>query len=68
MGNFIAWLLGVPAGTLVVAYALICASLLSAKRRRAAHDLGRSRVPIGIAGFQARTRNPVGHSVSWRGG
>lgn len=64
MGNFLAWLLGVPAGTLILAYALICASLLSAKRRRDGHG----GAAVGIGSFQDRARNPVSRSVSWRGG
>ena len=38
MGNFIAWLLGIPAVVLILAYTAICASVLSAKRRMAIYD------------------------------
>ena len=60
MGNFVAWLLGIPAGALVLAYVVICASILSAKRRMAGHDTHRHQ-PADIMVFRSRTRDAIGH-------
>jgi hypothetical protein len=60
MGNFIAWLLGIPAGALVLAYVAICASILSAKRRMAGHDTRRHQ-PAGIMAFRSRASDAIGH-------
>ena len=69
MENFIAWLLGVPAGALVLAYVLICACVLSAKRRRAGPDIHQTRAPLGITVFPARARSqrtPECHGAAQR--
>jgi hypothetical protein len=58
MGNFIAWLLGIPAGALILAYLAICASLLSAKRRMASHD-SRTRQSIGITRLRLRSGDAI---------
>ena len=58
MGNFIAWLLGVPAGALVLAYLMICACILGAKRRRAGQDIRQARVS---AVFGSRARAATAH-------
>jgi hypothetical protein len=61
MGNFIALLLGIPTAALVLAYMVICASMLSAKRRMAGQD-ARGRQAAGITGFHSNTRNTIGHA------
>jgi hypothetical protein len=58
METFVAWLLGIPAGALVLAYVAICASVLSAKRRMASDDT-RGRPPAGITAFRTRTRGGI---------
>ena len=70
MGNFIAWLLGIPAGALVLAYLVICACVLSAKRRRQGHELYQIHAPASIAVFPSRPRDAVGHprAMARRGG
>ena len=61
MENFVVWLLGIPTAALVLAYAVICASMLSAKRRMAVVD-ARGRQSAGITGFHSHTRNSIGHA------
>ena len=62
MGSFMAWLLGIPAGALILTYMAIFAAVLGAKRRMAMHDT-RSHQSAEILNFSLRTREPMRPSV-----
>lgn len=70
MENLIAWLFGIPAGALLLAYVVICACVLSAKRRRASPDIRQARVPVAITVFPSHARDAIRHpaSMAQRGG
>jgi hypothetical protein len=61
MGNILAWLLGIPAGALVLAYLAICASVLGAKRRMAGHEV-RARQAAGITVLRVHNRDGIGQA------
>jgi len=61
MGNFVAWLLAVPTAVLVLAYAVICACLLNAKRRMSDEAM-RRRQSGSIAAFRTRTHHGLGRA------
>ena len=61
MGNFVAWLLAVPTAALVLAYVVICACLLNAKRRMSEKAI-RGRRHAGIAALHAHSRPSLGHA------
>jgi hypothetical protein len=57
MGNFVAWLLAIPTAALVLAYVVICACLINAKKRMSDGAI-RRRQHGSIAGFRG-----TGHSL-----
>lgn len=69
MGNFVAWLLAVPTAALVLAYVVICACILNAKRRMTGLDSG-SRQSPSIDAFHSHTRRSIPHAgvMARRGG